>query len=105
MLAALSMTIATIVLAIEGAFGGGGGGTGGSSPKDKKGWLDRLADALKSLAGKAAEELPAIIGSVVGAALSFLRKTVGFAAKHIWAVIVFIAGLIVVWLMQRVQGT
>ena len=34
MLAALSMTIATIVLAITGVFGGGTGGTGGS-PRDK----------------------------------------------------------------------
>ena len=47
MLAALSMTIATIVLAIKGALGGGGG-TRGSPPKDK-GTLDRLADALKRL--------------------------------------------------------
>ena len=70
-LSAFSMTISTIVLAITGVFGGGGGGTGGSPPKDK-GWLDRRADALKRLAGKAAEVLPAIVGSVVGAALSFL---------------------------------
>ena len=66
--------------------------------------LDRLTDTLKSLAGKAAEELPAIIGSAVGGALSFLGKTVGFAAKHIWALIVFIPGLIAVWLMQRARG-
>ena len=59
--------IAGIVLSVMGDFGGG---TGGSSPKDKwvlKKWLDRLADALKSLAGKAAEALPAVIGTVVGA--------------------------------------
>ena len=82
--AALSMTIATTVIAIEGAFGGGSEETGGSTPKDKKGLLDRLTDALKRLAGKAAEALPAIIGSVVGAALSFLGKAVGFTAEHIW---------------------
>ena len=63
----------------------------GSPPKET-GWLDRLADALKRLAGKSAEALSAIIGSVVGAALGFLGKTVGLAAKHIWALIVFIAG-------------
>ena len=67
------MTISTTVLAITGVFGGGGGGTGGSPLKDKW-WLDRLADALKRLAGKAAEALPTIVGSVVGAALSFLKK-------------------------------
>ena len=96
------MTISTIVLAITGVFGGEGGGTGGFPPKDK-GWLDRLADALKRLTGKAAEALPAMVGSVVGAALSFLKKTVGFVAEHIWALIAFVAGLIAVWLMQRVQ--
>ena len=48
----------------------GGVGTGGSPSKDEgalKKWLDRLADALKRLAGKAVEALPAIVGSVVGA--------------------------------------
>ena len=64
-----SMTISTIVLAITGVFGGGGG-TGGSPPKDKgvlKKWLDRLANALKRLAERAVETLPAIVGSVAGA--------------------------------------
>ena len=63
------MTISTIVLAITGVFGGGGG-AGGSPPKDEgvlKKWLNRLADALKRLAGKAVEALPAIVGSVAGA--------------------------------------
>ena len=74
---ALSMTIATIVLAIEGVFGGGSGGAGGSPPKGRgtlKKWLDKLAEALKRLAGKAAEALLGIIGSVIGAALSFSWK-------------------------------
>ena len=56
-----------------GVGGGGGGGTEGYPAKDKgtlKKWLDRLADALKRLAGKAAEALPSIMGSVVGAILS-----------------------------------
>ena len=63
------MTISTTVLAITGVFGGGGG-AGGLASKEKrtlKKWLDRLADALKRLAGKAAEALPAIVGSVIGA--------------------------------------
>ena len=78
------MTIATVVLAIRGVFGGTGG-TGGTTSKDNgtlKKWLDRLADALKRLARKAAEALPAIVGSVVGANLSFLGKAVGFVAEH-----------------------
>ena len=81
-------------------------GIGGSPPKygnSLKKWLDSLADALKRLAGKAAEALPTIIGSVVSAILSFLGKTVGFVAEHTWAFIVFVVGLIGVWLMQRVR--
>ena len=79
------MTIATIVLAIEGVFGGGSREAGGPPSKDKgtlKKWLDRLADALKRLAGKAAEALPGIIGSFAGVSLSFLGKAVGFIAEH-----------------------
>ena len=98
------MTISTIVLAITGAFGSGG--TGGPPSKNEgvfKKWLDRLADALKRLAGKAVETLPSIVGSVVGAILSFLGKAVGFVAEHTLAVIVFASGLIGVWLMQRLK--
>ena len=72
------MTISTFVLVITGVFGGGGG-AGGSTPKEEgilKKWLDGLADALKRLSGKADEALPAIVGSVVGAILSFLGKAV-----------------------------
>ena len=90
------MTISTIALAITGIFGGGRG-TGGSPPKDKgvlKKWLDRLANTIKRLAGKAVEALPAIVGSVAGAILSFLGKAVGFIAEHTWALIVFVARLV-----------
>ena len=104
-LTALSMAISTIVLAITSAFGGGKG-TEGSPPKDEgilKKWLDRLADALKRLVGKAVEEFPAIVGSVVGAILSFLGKTVGFVADHKRTLIVIFIGLVGVWLMQKVK--
>ena len=96
-LTALSMTISTIVLAITGAFGGGGIGTGGSPPKDE-GLLDRLANALKRLAGKTVE---AVEACVLGAILSFLKKTVGFVGERTWALIVFIVGFIGWWLMQK----
>ena len=99
------MTNSTIALAVTGVFEEGEG-TGSYPPKDEgvlKKWLDRLADALKRIAGKAVEALPAIVGSVVGAILSFLGKAVGFVAEHTWALIVFAAELIGVWLMQRVQ--
>ena len=59
-LTALSMIISTIVLAITGVFGGVDRGAGGSPPKDEgalKKWPDRLADALKRLAGKAVKAL------------------------------------------------
>ena len=62
-----------------------------------KKWLQRLANALKELAGKAVEALPAIVEGVVGAILSFLGKTVGFVAEHTWALIVFVAGLVGWW--------
>ena len=105
-LAAFSMTISAIVLAITGVFGGGGG-AGGSTPKNErvlKKWLDRLANGLKRIAGKVVEALPAIVGSVVGAVLSFLGKAVGFVAKHTWALIAFAAWLARRWLMQKVKN-
>ena len=92
----LSMTISTIVLAITCAFRGGKG-AGGSAPKDEgalKKWLDRLASALKRLAGKAVEALPATVGSFVCVILSFLGKVVGFIAENTWAIIAFVAGLV-----------
>ena len=108
---ALGMIISTIVLAVTG--GGGGGGSGGSTPpKDTnkfKEWikdkLERLADALKRLAGKAVAALPGLIGSVIGAILNFLSKAVGFAAQHVWAVIVVVAGLIGAWLLNYLNAT
>ena len=99
------MTISMTVLAITCIFGRGRG-TEGSPSKDKgtlKKWLDRLADALKKIAGKTVEALPAIVRGVVSAILSFLGKTVGFVAEHTWALIVFVVGRIGWWLMQRVQ--
>ena len=45
-------------------------------------------------ASNAVEALLAIVGSVVGAILSFLEKVVGFVAEHTWALIVFAIGLI-----------
>ena len=47
--------------------------------------------------------LPAIVGSVIGAILSFLGKTVGFVAEHTWALIVFVAVLVGLWWIQKVK--
>ena len=63
------MTISTIALAITGVFGGGGSACPLKNERTLKKWLNRLTDALKRLVGKAAEALPAIVGSVVGAIL------------------------------------
>ena len=87
------MTISTIVLVITGVSEGVGR-PGGSPPENEgvlKKWLDRLGNALKRLAGKAVDALPAIVESVVGAILSFLVKAVGFVAEHTWALIAFVA--------------
>ena len=65
--------------------------------------LNRLADALKILAGKAVEALPAIVRSVVGAILSFFGKALEFVTEHTWALIVFVAALFGVWLIQKVK--
>ena len=97
------MTISMIVLAITGGFGRVGGGTEGSPEGILKKWLDRVANSLKRLAGKAVEALPAIVGSVVGIILNFLGKAVGFAAEHTMALIVFVAGLVGLWFMQKVK--
>ena len=105
-LTAFSMTISTIVLVITDVFGGDGGGPA-SPPKDEgvlKKWFDTVAAALKRLVGKAVEALPGIIGSVLGEILSFPGKAIGFVAEHTWTLIVFAAGLVSVWLIQRVRN-
>ena len=99
------MTISTIVVAITDVFGEGGG-VGGFPPKDEKvlnKWLNRLADGLKVLAGKDVKALPVVVGSAVGDILRFLSKVVRFVAEHTWALIAFVAELIVAWLMQRLS--
>ena len=68
-LTAFSMTITAIVLAITGIIGRKGGGSAASgSSKDEitiKPWINRLAYTLRRLAGKAAEALSTIVGSVL----------------------------------------
>ena len=105
-LTALSITISTIILAVTGVFEGCSRGAGGSPSKDKetlKKYLDRLEDALKRLAGKAVEALPAIMRGVASAILSFLGKAVEFVAEHAWALIFVVVGLIGWCLMQKVK--
>ena len=100
-----SITIFSVLTAIslllQASFERGGGGS--ASPTKDEGWLGRLADALKRIAGKAVEKLSDIMVSVFGAILSFLGKVVGPATEHTWALIDFVLGLIDWWLMQRVK--
>ena len=96
----------TIVLAVAGVFKGGGDPA--ALPPEDEGtfqrWLSRLADALKRLAGKAAEALPTILRSVVGTILIFYSKAVGLVAEHTWALIVVVAGLIEILVKQKILG-
>ena len=52
---------------------------------------------------KAVEAVKAIVVSVLGAILSFLKKTVGFVGERTLALIVFVAGLAFWQLMQKVK--
>ena len=81
-LTALLMTISTIVLSITRVFGGRWRGRRFSTKRSRvlKKLSDKLADALKTLVGKA----------------------MGFVSEYTWILIVFVAGLIGAWLMQRV---
>ena len=92
---------------ITGIFGGRRDAFGFSPIKNEetfKIWRSRLEDALKKLAGKAAEELIAIFGSVVGAISSFLGKAFGFVGKQTWALIIFAAGFVLCWCKQKGKG-
>ena len=57
----------------------------------------------KKLAGIIVEALCAIVENAVGAILSFFGKAIEFVAKDAWALIVFVAGLIEAWLIQKVK--
>ena len=87
-LTTLSMTISTIVLAITGVFGEEEVRLPHRKMKEPclngYAWLNRLADAFKRLARKAAKALPPIVRSVVGVILSFLGKAFEFVAEHTW---------------------
>ena len=95
---ALGLIISTIVVALTGTSSASASASGKTPPpKDEnklKKWvknvLQRLANALSRLAGKAAAALPGIIGSVIGAVLNYLSKAVGLSCQKPWAFIVFI---------------
>ena len=108
-LTAIGLAISTLVLAL----------TGGSAavapviptptpPADKAGlkeWtkkhLQALGRMLAQLAGKAAAALPGIIGSIVSWLLNLLSKTAGWLAGNLWALVVAIGGLLLVFARER----
>jgi hypothetical protein len=101
---ALGFIISTVVLAIGGgggpagaAAGAGAAGTAGTTGTAKE-WLKKhlhsLGQLLANLAGKTAAALPGIIGSVVSWLLSFLSKSVGWMADHVWALVGPVAGVL-----------
>ena len=61
----------------------------------------QVSRCTQTTCGKVVEALPAIVGSVAGAILSFLGKTVGCVAEYTWVLIVSVAGLVGWWLMQK----
>lgn len=76
-------------------------------PKDKdnlKKQLRKLADALKRLAGKVVEALPATLRSAAGAILGFLSEALGLAVEHTWVWNVLVASFTGIWLMQKVNN-
>lgn len=90
-----------------GIFEEGFNSSGSSPPKEEdtiKKWLNIIVDLLKIFARKAVEELLAIVGRVVGAILTFLRKLVGYLDKHTRALTVFISGFVGLWLMEKVKN-
>ena len=106
-LAAIGLAISTLVLALT------GGGTGvpvapvaptPPPPADKGGlkeWakkhLQALGRMLAQLAGKAAAALPGLIGGIVSWLLNLVSKTVGWFAENLWALVVAIGGLLLVF--------
>ena len=106
-LTAVGLAISTLVLALT-----GGGASAPAAPvtptppppADKGGlkeWtkkhLQALGRMLAQLAGKAAAALPGLIGGIVSWLLNLVSKTVGWFAENLWALVVAIGGLLLVF--------
>ena len=91
------------MITVTDVCGGRGSPATSGSPKDEgtlNKWMNRLAGALKNLAGKATEPLSAIVGSVVGAFLRFFGNDFGFLVEHTWALSVCVTRLTGLWLKK-----
>lgn len=101
-LTAFGMIIGVIVEAIIPSSGGGTTSkptppSDGSGAKDWiKKQLSNLGKLLANLAGKAANALPGIIGSIVSWLLSTTGKVINWFGNNLWALVVAVAGLLYV---------
>ena len=102
-LTAIGMAIAAIVEAVLPSSTAGPTPTPTPAPKPSnptglKDWikkqLDTLGKLLAKLAGKAASALPGIIGAIVSWLLSATGKVINWLANNLWALLVFVAGLL-----------
>ena len=100
-LTAIGMAVAAIVEAVIPK--GTGGVTPTPTPKPSNGggvkdWIKKqltnLGKLLAKLAGKAAGALPGIIGAIVSWLLSATGTVVNWLANNLWALLVFVAGLL-----------
>ena len=100
-LSAVTLAISTIILALTRTITGGGSTPFKPGDPKKTGFikrtLDRIAQGLKWLAGKAASALPGIIGSLISFIFNLLSKTVGFVAENTWAMLIA-AGSIILYI-------
>ena len=104
-LTAIGTVLSTLVLALT----GGGAAVAPVTPTPTppadmaglKEWAKKhfqaLGRMLAQLAGKAAAALPGIIGSIVSWLLNLLSKNAGWLAGNLWALVVAIAGLLLVF--------
>ena len=102
-LTAIGMAIAAIVEAVLPSGTTGTDPTPTPAPKPSnptglKDWikkqLDTLGKLLAKLAGKAASALPGIIGAIISWLLSATGKVINWLANNLWALLVFVAGLL-----------
>ena len=93
-LAAIGTTIAAIVEKITGKAAEN---TPTPSPKEKGGikeWIKKLGKLLANLAGKAADALPGIIGSIISWLLSVTGNIVNWFANNLWMLLILVVGLL-----------
>ena len=99
-LTAIGMAIAAIVEAVlpKGTTTGTDPTPKPSDPTNAKDWIKKqltnLGKLLAKLAGKAASALPGILGAIVSWLLSATGTVVNWLANNLWALLVFVAGLL-----------